>query len=259
MTPTHAVKKSASGGKKRYRYYISPPMVKGTSKTKSLRLPANDIEQFVIKNICTFLDDDKALHGELDNYINSSADIETLNINRKQIVTALRDRNSSECAALLNQFLHSITANANDVTLQISIPNLAKTLLYNSENEAEQLFEIKIAVKLKRCGMEMKLILGETIQRNKVDFSLVKNLSNSQRLMKQLTSNENIGVADLARQEGWAPSYIMRLLKFTTLSPRIQEAILEGTQPPELTANKIMRMDDLPTKWEAQESRLGFK
>jgi len=259
MTPTHAVKKSASGGKKRYRYYISQPLTNGASKTKGLRLPASDIEQIVIVNIGAFLNDEKALHGELDDFIKTSADIEALNINRKQIAAALKDSSSSECAGLLKQLLHSVTVSSVNISIQISIADLARKLIGNSEIKTDRLFEIKVAAKLKRCGMEMKLILGEMMQQNKVDVSLVKNLSNSQRLTEQLTSNDNISVADLSRQEGWASSYITRLLKFAALSPRIQEAILEGTQPPELTANKIMRMDDLPIKWEAQESRLGFK
>ena len=258
LTPTHAVKKSASGGKKRYRYYISQPLTNGTSKAKGLRLPASDIEQIVIVNICAFLNDEKALHGELHDFITTSADIESLNSNRKHITSILKDSNNIECAALLKQLLHSVTVNSDDVILQISIAGLAQKLIANSEIKTGRLFEINIAAKLKRCGMEMKLILGETMRQNKVDVSLVKNLSNSQRLVEQLTSNDNVSVADIARQEGWASSYITRLLKFATLSPRIQEAILEGTQPPELTANRIMRMDDLPIKWEAQEAALGF-
>ena len=54
------------------------------------------------------------------------------------------------------------------------------------------------------------------------------------------------------------PAYATRLLRLSFLAPGIVAAILEGRQPPELTANKLMRDTRLPLEWTAQRQRLGF-
>jgi hypothetical protein len=47
-------------------------------------------------------------------------------------------------------------------------------------------------------------------------------------------------------------------LPLAFLAPDIVEAILEGRQPIELTAARMMRIRDLPLSWAEQRQRLGF-
>jgi hypothetical protein len=42
------------------------------------------------------------------------------------------------------------------------------------------------------------------------------------------------------------------------LSPEIIEAIMEGSQPPELTIISLARRIDIPLLWSAQQKVLGF-
>jgi len=42
------------------------------------------------------------------------------------------------------------------------------------------------------------------------------------------------------------------------LAPDIIEAIIEGRQPTELTANKLVRLKNLPISWANQREYLGF-
>ncbi len=51
---------------------------------------------------------------------------------------------------------------------------------------------------------------------------------------------------------------LMRLLRLSFLAPDIVAAILEGHQPPELTAHKLMRDTRLPLEWTAQRRLLRF-
>jgi site-specific DNA recombinase len=44
----------------------------------------------------------------------------------------------------------------------------------------------------------------------------------------------------------------------TSLAPDIVAAILDGRQPPELTANALMANTRLPLEWSAQRAALGF-
>jgi hypothetical protein len=53
-------------------------------------------------------------------------------------------------------------------------------------------------------------------------------------------------------------SYFTRVLRIAYLAPDIIEAIVEGRQPPELTANKLVRVKNLPIDWASQREALGF-
>ena len=57
---------------------------------------------------------------------------------------------------------------------------------------------------------------------------------------------------------GVSPSYFTRLVRFSYLAPDITEAILDGRQPPDLTANKLLAHSRLPLGWHEQRTVLGF-
>jgi site-specific DNA recombinase len=48
------------------------------------------------------------------------------------------------------------------------------------------------------------------------------------------------------------------LFRLTLLAPNIVGAILNGNQPPELTARKLMDDTRLPLDWNEQRRALGF-
>ena len=58
---------------------------------------------------------------------------------------------------------------------------------------------------------------------------------------------------------GKAPtsSYERRLWPLVFLAPDIQQAILEGRQPPALTFDQLLKMR-IPTGWSGQRRALGF-
>ena len=62
-------------------------------------------------------------------------------------------------------------------------------------------------------------------------------------------------IAELAEREGIAPSYMTRVLRLTLLAPDIVEAILDGTQGPEVTLAKLL--EPFPVEWSAQPHHFG--
>ena len=65
-------------------------------------------------------------------------------------------------------------------------------------------------------------------------------------------------VRALSQQVGVLEYEVSRVLPLAYLAPDIVEAILEGRQPIELTANKLKRIGSLPRAWAAQRVLLGF-
>jgi hypothetical protein len=62
----------------------------------------------------------------------------------------------------------------------------------------------------------------------------------------------------LAKREGVSPSYFTRLVRLSYLAPDITEAILDGHQPRDLTANKLLAYSRLPLAWHEQRTVLRF-
>ncbi len=50
----------------------------------------------------------------------------------------------------------------------------------------------------------------------------------------------------------------MQLVRLSYLVPDIISSIIDGTQPPDLTGRKIMRINKIPLDWAGQRKMFGF-
>ena len=61
-------------------------------------------------------------------------------------------------------------------------------------------------------------------------------------------------------QERVSAAYVYRLLRLPSLAPDIITAIINGKNPSQLTAKKLMRLTtQIPTDWVEQRKLLGFQ
>lgn len=79
------------------------------------------------------------------------------------------------------------------------------------------------------------------------DNTLVKALARAFRWKRMLETGEFTTIAELAAREGIAPTYMSRVLRLTLLAPDIVEAILDGTQAPEMTLARAL--EPFPAGW----------
>ncbi len=106
---------------------------------------------------------------------------------------------------------------------------------------------------VKRGGRkEMHLPDGVRPDR-KADNTLVKALARAFRWKRMLESGEFATIVELAEREGISPSYMTRVLRLTLLAPEIIEAILDGTQGPEVTLAAVL--EHFPMAWGQQAMR----
>jgi hypothetical protein len=68
------------------------------------------------------------------------------------------------------------------------------------------------------------------------------------------------GLGELAIQEGVSGSYASRIIRLAFLAPDMLSAIMEGRQPKDLTAIRLLQecCRGLPVDWQQQRSVLGF-
>jgi len=57
---------------------------------------------------------------------------------------------------------------------------------------------------------------------------------------------------------GYSPRHLQQLIRLSYLAPDIISAIIDGTQPVDLTGRKILRIGYVPLCWTTQRKLLGF-
>ncbi|MGB8409706.1 MAG: hypothetical protein WCE58_07355 [Gallionella sp.] len=82
-------------------------------------------------------------------------------------------------------------------------------------------------------------------------------IAKAHKWFAKLTSGECTGIQGIAKQEKVGSSYVTRVIHLTFLDPCIVQKILQGAHPPELSADRLIRMVPLPESWEEQRKLLG--
>ncbi len=119
---------------------------------------------------------------------------------------------------------------------------------------------LAVPARLKRSGKEMKMLIdGESFSgRDGPDPGLAKLIVRAHALKEKLISGGGASLREIAKRERVESSYFTRIVRLTFLAPDITKAILDGRQPPELTASRLMCDTRFPLDWKEQRKALGF-
>ena len=106
----------------------------------------------------------------------------------------------------------------------------------------------------------MRLVIGGgsgSVPR--IDSTILKATARARRCFDDLVSGRADSMVEIGKREGVGKRYVSRMIHLAFLAPAIIEGIVEGRQPPELTAQFLSTgRGDLPQSWQAQEKLLGF-
>jgi site-specific DNA recombinase len=112
-------------------------------------------------------------------------------------------------------------------------------------------------MQVKRRGIEMRLVIaGGFENRRKTDPALFKAIARAHRWFEEIVLGSDVSFAEIARRERVTSRYVRRLLPLAFLDPGIVEAITEGRQPPNITAETLTRQTNLNVQWLAQREAL---
>jgi site-specific DNA recombinase len=116
------------------------------------------------------------------------------------------------------------------------------------------------SARLKRVGREMRMLVENSDDQRAADASLLRIIARAHDVQARLIQNSKLTVHDIAREEHVTAAYIYTLLRLPWLAPDITTAIVNGRQPAQLNAMKLMRLTArLPADWVAQRALLGFR
>ena len=99
---------------------------------------------------------------------------------------------------------------------------------------------------------------SDWLAKAKPDARLIKLLIRARRFNTALVGTDGMPFSAVAKRQGVSPSYFTRLVRLSYLAPDITQAILDGRQPPGLTADKLLARSRLPLAWQDQRTLLGF-
>lgn len=120
---------------------------------------------------------------------------------------------------------------------------------------------LSVPARLRRTGMETKLLIQGTLGAEpprRSDRSLLRLIAQARHLSDLVMASNGKPIQDLAVEVGVSPSYFTRVLGLSFLAPDITKAIVQGRQPSEFSAVKLMAAGRFASFWSDQRRQLGF-
>ncbi len=222
-------------GSKRYRYYVTrtPPC----DQSDKWRMPAGEIEQLVIDAIagqlaissCSETEDAWEVEAQLGLDRQTSIDLPAMSI--------------TEQRRLLLRCKTQVSINSEAIEIEFTPPN------------QDQPIGLSIQAKLVNRGSEVRLAIAPDdgpIKRDPdpVLLRLIAHAFAAQDLLVRKISSPMIN--------HYKQRHLQQLVRLSFMAPDIISAIVDGTQPPDLTGRKIMRINKIPLDWASQRKMFGF-
>jgi site-specific DNA recombinase len=238
--------------RQRYRYYVSKALVRGSKVEgqRGWRVPGPELERAVAVAARSILDDKAAILEAVP--VTGMGDVD---INQVfALVAEWRERllAERERSTALVESVEKVVLTDEGIRLGLNIPILSGSP-DTTLPKVLHLFRF-VPLKVKRRGVEMRLVINGGDEPRKPDPALLKAFARARGWFQELASGRVRSLTEISRREGLAKRYVTRLTKFAFVSPAFAEAIADGKVP--ITTNLQMLMDAriaLPLGWNDQE------
>ena len=166
--------------------------------------------------------------------------------------------------AVLTALIERVDVGVDQIDIRLRPPRLGALLdvacvpLQSVTDDEIQI--LSIPVRLRRAGREIRMLIDGTdpFATGKPDARLIKLLVRARRFNTTLVQSDGVAFAAAVMRQGVSRSYFTRVVRLSYLAPDITQAILDGRQPRDLTAEKLLAHSRLPLTWHEQRSTLSF-
>jgi len=165
--------------------------------------------------------------------------------------------------ALLTTLIDRIDTGADQIDIHFRPTRLAAFLdvappLPSASDDETQI--LSVPIRIGRAGREITMRIDGTdpFATAKPDARLIKLLIRACQFNAALLDSDGVPFAALAKRHEVSPSYFTRLVRLSYLAPDITDAILDGRQPRDLTADRLLAHSRLPLTRHEQRTVLGF-
>ncbi len=242
LTPTHCIKAG-----KRHPYYVSNRLIGNGPDPTGWRLPGRKLETAVATAIAGHLE-----QAVREHMLRATPDLRqdpALEDRARALASELRANTSD----LLRHLIVRGVVTSKTITLELNPSKLSKLLGVSKSDLSPDLLEITAPFHLRRRGVEAKLAIGAPAP--KPDRILLRTLADAHHWAAGLRNGDPIKT--VAHNAGHQTVFIRTRGQLAFLSPKIQAAIRDGTQPPELTLKRILGRP-VPLEWTLQDRLYGF-
>ena len=256
LQPTHCSKKG-----RKYHYYVSAPMIRDAkANSQGFRVPAPDLEKIVTQSIAAQLRDRHWLSSTYDLH----ADVSGFGklTDAAAVLATEVEQQPTHRSGLLNKIIRRIEVNKRVIKVSIDTAAIHHHLVPANHDTpmyapGEQYSDLVIAGQFLRCGKEVRLVIGnDTEARVNIDKRLIREIVQARRWFTDLVAGRGRGIADLAKRSACNAAHVSRRISLAFLAPDVTEMILSGTQPLELTPERLKRACPLPLSWDEQRALL---
>lgn len=253
MSPSHSNKKG-----KRYRYYVSQALLQSRKNEAGSisKIPAAEIESVVSEEIRNFVTDAKNTQQYIEKY-----DI------HKQKKMLLIKRDSIE-----NCFIRSVLSKVilykkkveiilckNQLLKALESITYGKQLPEELKEESKEPIFITKEIRISQTSRNGSVLIISDSERQEVNvnFQLIKAIARSHYWNNLLLSGEVNNAREINKIENLTShKYVYKILELKYLAPLVIERIINGTQPRDLSVEKLFAVKTLD--WEEQKKLLCF-
>jgi len=229
LTPSHAVRRG-----KRHRYYVSRRLIaeSGEPDISGWRLPAAALEGAVAKLIIEALETPPAAQGLID-----GATLEML----RKLPSAAKSLGAALSGPDRGPTLKAIVDSGHIEPGLLSVTLCPEAMAERLGVPLAQINRDPLLLvgefTLRRRGVEAKLVLGDTS--SGVDRTLLKAVALGWVWFEEIKAGATMQA--IANREGITQRRVAHLVDLAFLAPDIVQAIVDGRQPPTLTADSLIK------------------
>jgi hypothetical protein len=239
-------------------------------KPRLKRLPAAEVEGIVIDAVARLLASTRDLEEAL-NAPEPSVEQARYLVEASMRLAGNVRAESTERNALIRSFLAGVVLAQGAIKIMINRLALEDSLRVGTSDETPRASVatkkriavsatgttvsdhhiITVAASVRMRGIEVRFVIeGCDIDRKpEPDASLIRVVVQGHDWFQRLLTGQARSLQDIASAEGVTDRYVRRLIDLAFLAPEITTGILDGTQPVDLTAEKVTRFVDLPLAW----------
>ncbi|MCZ8170466.1 MAG: recombinase family protein, partial [Brevundimonas sp.] len=240
MVPTYGSSKV-----KRYTYYETRKDLARPGDPPCIRFQRSQLEQHLIGHIEELLGDEHALRRLSG--IEEAGTLRTMFATAHLLAVDLREIGKAEAA--LRSLVAGIAIKADGIEISLKPGALSV--------EAEADWTWTLPLPTRRPFREARIRIDSSANEASASNDLLNLMADAMIAQRLVLASPELSLAQFAKLEGRCRTQLTRLLRLSWMSPRIIDAIADGTQPKGLTRRALL-ICDMPIEWAEQERQFGF-
>ena len=240
MVPTYGSSKV-----KRYAYYETRKDLARPGDPPGIRFQRGHFEQHLIGHLEELLGDEHALRRLSG--IEEAGTLRTMFATAHLLAVDLREIGKVETA--LRSLVAAITIRADGMEIILKPGALSI--------EAEANWAWTLPLPTRRPFREARIRIDSSTNEASSSNDLLALVADAMVAQRLVLASPELSLAQLAKREGRCRTQLTRLLRLSWMSPRIVDAIADGTQPKGLTRRALL-ICEMPIDWSEQERQFGF-